>query len=142
MCCWKRVFAMSSVFTWQNSLSLCPASVCTLDSILTNIQAFIPWILVIIQSVLVLLFILSITFMIVRYRGFSSRLCVDDSQIFICCQDWSHIRHPHTHFKLSMSLTTLLVSSSRLAPFPVTRVSGWCERPPSYLGRNAVTHSL
>ena len=26
LCCWKRVFAMSSVFSWQNSISLCPAS--------------------------------------------------------------------------------------------------------------------
>ena len=28
-CCWKRVFAMSSVFSWQNSVSLCLASFCT-----------------------------------------------------------------------------------------------------------------
>ena len=27
--CCKRVFAMTSVFSWQNSLSLCPASFCT-----------------------------------------------------------------------------------------------------------------
>ena len=27
--CWKRVFAMTSVFSWQNSVSLCPASCCT-----------------------------------------------------------------------------------------------------------------
>ena len=27
--CWKRVFAMSSVFSWQDSLGLCPASFCT-----------------------------------------------------------------------------------------------------------------
>ena len=26
LCCWKRVFAMTSVFSWQNSVSLCPAS--------------------------------------------------------------------------------------------------------------------
>ena len=25
LCCWKRVFAMSSAFSWQNSISLCPA---------------------------------------------------------------------------------------------------------------------
>ena len=25
LCCWKRVFAMTSVFSWQNSISLCPA---------------------------------------------------------------------------------------------------------------------
>ena len=30
MCCWKRVFATTSVFSWQNSVSLCPASFCTL----------------------------------------------------------------------------------------------------------------
>ena len=24
LCCWKRVFAMTSVFSWQNSVSLCP----------------------------------------------------------------------------------------------------------------------
>ena len=29
LCCWKRVFAMTSVFSWQNSVSLCPASFCT-----------------------------------------------------------------------------------------------------------------
>ena len=28
LCCWKRVFAMTSVFSWQNSISLCPASSC------------------------------------------------------------------------------------------------------------------
>ena len=28
-CYWKRVFAMTSVFSWQNSVSLCPASLCT-----------------------------------------------------------------------------------------------------------------
>ena len=26
---WKRVFAMTSAYTWQNSISLCPASFCT-----------------------------------------------------------------------------------------------------------------
>ena len=26
--CWKRVFAMTCVFSWQNSISLCPASLC------------------------------------------------------------------------------------------------------------------
>ena len=29
LCCWKRVFAMTSVFSWQNSVSLCPASFST-----------------------------------------------------------------------------------------------------------------
>ena len=28
LCCWKRVFAMTSAFSWQNSVSLCPASFC------------------------------------------------------------------------------------------------------------------
>ena len=27
--CWKRVFAMTSAFSWENSISLCPASFCT-----------------------------------------------------------------------------------------------------------------
>ena len=26
LCCWKRVFAMTSAFSWQNSISLCPAA--------------------------------------------------------------------------------------------------------------------
>ena len=26
LCCWTRVFAMTSVFSWQNSIGLCPAS--------------------------------------------------------------------------------------------------------------------
>ena len=29
LCCWKRMFAMTSAFSWQNSVSLCPASFCT-----------------------------------------------------------------------------------------------------------------
>ena len=29
LCCWKRVFAMTSAFSWQNSVSLYPASFCT-----------------------------------------------------------------------------------------------------------------
>ena len=29
LCCWKRVFAMTTAFSWQNSVSLCPASFCT-----------------------------------------------------------------------------------------------------------------
>ena len=29
LCCWKRVFAMTSAFSWKNSFSLCPASYCT-----------------------------------------------------------------------------------------------------------------
>ena len=30
MCFWKMVFAITSVFSWQNSISLCPDSFCTL----------------------------------------------------------------------------------------------------------------
>ena len=26
LCCWKRVFVMTSAFSWQNSISFCPAS--------------------------------------------------------------------------------------------------------------------
>ena len=26
LCCWKRVFSMTSAFSWQNSISLCPTS--------------------------------------------------------------------------------------------------------------------
>ena len=29
LCCCKRVFAMTSAFSWQHSVSLCPASFCT-----------------------------------------------------------------------------------------------------------------
>ena len=29
LCRWKREFAMTSAFSWQNSISLCPASFCT-----------------------------------------------------------------------------------------------------------------
>ena len=28
LCCWERVFAMTSAFSWHNSISLCPASFC------------------------------------------------------------------------------------------------------------------
>ena len=28
LCCWKRVFAMTSALSWQNSVSLCPALFC------------------------------------------------------------------------------------------------------------------
>ena len=30
LCLWKKVFAMTSVFSWQNTVSPCPASFCTL----------------------------------------------------------------------------------------------------------------
>ena len=29
LCFWKKVFAMTSVFSWQNSVNLCPAAFCT-----------------------------------------------------------------------------------------------------------------
>ena len=29
LCFWKRMFAMTSAFSWQNCISLCPASFCT-----------------------------------------------------------------------------------------------------------------
>ena len=29
LCCWKRVFSMTSLFSWQNSISLCPPSFLT-----------------------------------------------------------------------------------------------------------------
>ena len=29
LCCWKRVSAMTSAFSWRNSVSLCPAPFCT-----------------------------------------------------------------------------------------------------------------
>ena len=29
MCCWKKVFVITSTFSWQNSFSLCPASFCS-----------------------------------------------------------------------------------------------------------------
>ena len=29
LCCWKRVLAMTRAFSWQNSVSLCPAAFCT-----------------------------------------------------------------------------------------------------------------
>ena len=38
LCCWKRVFAMTSVFFWQNCISLCPASFCTPSSNLPEIS--------------------------------------------------------------------------------------------------------
>ena len=28
-CCWKKVFAITSMFSWQNFVSLCPASFCS-----------------------------------------------------------------------------------------------------------------
>ena len=37
---WKRVFAMTSTFSWQNSMSLCPASFCTAPSNLDSSLCF------------------------------------------------------------------------------------------------------
>ena len=28
LCCWKRIFTMIRMFSWQNSISICPASFC------------------------------------------------------------------------------------------------------------------
>ena len=42
LCCWKRVFAMTSAFSWQNSISLCPASFCTPRANLP-VTPGIPW---------------------------------------------------------------------------------------------------
>ena len=41
MCCWKRVFVMTSVFSLQNSISLCPASFCTPRLNLLLLQLFL-----------------------------------------------------------------------------------------------------
>ena len=40
--CWKRVVAMTSVFSWQNSIRLCPASFCTPRPNLPVTQG-VPW---------------------------------------------------------------------------------------------------
>ena len=42
--CWQRVFAMTNVFSWQNSVRLCPASFCTLRLTLpvTYIISWLP----------------------------------------------------------------------------------------------------
>ena len=41
---WKRVFAMTSAFSWQNSISLCPSSFCTPRPNLPVILGM-PWLL-------------------------------------------------------------------------------------------------
>ena len=43
LCCSKRVFAMASAFSWQNSLSLCPASLCTPRQIFLLPQVFLDF---------------------------------------------------------------------------------------------------
>ena len=37
-CVWKRVFAMTNVFSWQNSVSLWPASFCVLACLLLQVS--------------------------------------------------------------------------------------------------------
>ena len=39
--CWKKVFAITSAFSWQNSVSLCPASFCTARPNLTYYSRFL-----------------------------------------------------------------------------------------------------
>ena len=45
LCCWEWVFAMTSVFSWQNSISYCPASFCTLKSNLPVTQTALDFLL-------------------------------------------------------------------------------------------------
>ena len=40
LCCWKRVFVMTSAISWRNSISLCPASFCIPRP---NIALETPW---------------------------------------------------------------------------------------------------
>ena len=42
LCCWKKVFAIASAFSWQNSVSLCPASFCAPKPNL-SVTASISW---------------------------------------------------------------------------------------------------
>ena len=41
LCCLKRVFAMTSAFSWQNSISLCSTSFCTPSQICLLLQVFL-----------------------------------------------------------------------------------------------------
>ena len=43
--CWKRVFAMTSVFSWQNSVSLCPALFVLQGQICLLLQVFLDFLL-------------------------------------------------------------------------------------------------
>ena len=37
LCCWKRVFAMTSVFSWQNSINHCYS--CSVDSVMWTLYS-------------------------------------------------------------------------------------------------------
>ena len=41
LCCWKKVFTRTSVFFWQNSISLCSTSFCTPSQICLLLQVFL-----------------------------------------------------------------------------------------------------
>ena len=43
--CWKRMFAMTSAFSWQNSISLCPASFRVPRPICLLLQVFVDFLL-------------------------------------------------------------------------------------------------
>ena len=45
LCCWKRVFAMTSLFSWQNSVSLCPDSFCIQGQICLLLQISLDFLL-------------------------------------------------------------------------------------------------
>ena len=45
LCCWKRVFAMTSAFSWQNSVSLCPALFVLQGQICLLLQVFLDFLL-------------------------------------------------------------------------------------------------
>ena len=78
MCCWKRVFAMTNEFSWQNSISLCPASFCTprpnlplglsIPNISNAIRAtYLSWLLVRVLVFHFLSFFLSFFFFFFEY---------------------------------------------------------------------------
>ena len=45
LCYWKRVFAMTSAFSWQNSVSLCPTHSVLQGQISTSLQVFLDFLL-------------------------------------------------------------------------------------------------
>ena len=45
LCCWKRVLAMTSVFSWQNCISLCTAKFCIPSQICLLLQVFLDFLL-------------------------------------------------------------------------------------------------
>ena len=45
LCCWKMVFAMTSAFSWQNSVSLFPASFVLLGQIFLLLQVSLDFLL-------------------------------------------------------------------------------------------------